>query len=86
MAAFDLAEGVISPGGVGYDINWWVRLLRTDLEEGDLRPRLDALTDQIFRDARGVGEKGKVRLNAAELRRVLTQGSRWAVARLRRGG
>lgn len=82
VAAFDLAEGVISPGGVGYDINCGVRLLRTDLEEGDLRPRLDALTDQIFRDVpAGVGEKGKVRLNAAELRRVLTQGSRWAVAR-----
>jgi len=80
VAAFDVAEGVISPGGVGYDINCGVRLMRTDLEEADVRPRLDALTDQIFRDVpAGVGEKGKVRLNEAELRQVLTQGSRWAV-------
>lgn len=81
VAAFDVNEGVISPGGVGYDINCGVRLMRTDLDEADVRPRLDALCDRIFREVpAGVGESGKIRLNQAELRRVLTRGSRWAVA------
>ncbi len=81
VAAFDVAEGVISPGGVGYDINCGVRLMRTGLEEQDVRGRLDALCDHIFRAIpAGVGEKGKVRLKEGELRRVLEQGSRWAVA------
>ncbi len=80
VAAFDCNEGVISPGGVGYDINCGVRLLRTDLEEQDVRGRLDALTDHMFREIpAGVGESGKVRVDERELRRVLTQGSRWAV-------
>ncbi len=81
VAAFDVDEGVISPGGVGYDINCGVRLLRTDLEEQDVRPRLDALSDHLFREIpAGVGEKGKVRLDERELRRVLEQGAGWAVA------
>jgi len=81
VAAFDVAEGVISPGGVGYDINCGVRLLRTGLEEQDVRNRLDALCDHIFREIpAGVGQKGKVRLKEGELRRVLEQGSGWAVA------
>ncbi len=81
VAAFDCNEGVISPGGVGYDINCGVRLLRSDLVEADVRDRLDALNDHIFREIpAGVGEKGKVRLKPAELRRVLEQGSRWAVS------
>ncbi len=82
VAAFDCDEGVISPGGVGYDINCGVRLLRTDLEEQDVRGRLDALTDHMFREIpAGVGESGKVRLDEHELRRILEQGSRWAVAK-----
>ena len=81
VAAFDCDEGVISPGGVGYDINCGVRLLRSDLEEQDVRGRLDALTDHMFREIpAGVGESGKVRVDERELRRVLTTGSRWAVA------
>lgn len=81
VAAFDSSEGVISPGGVGYDINCGVRLLRSDLEEQDVRDRLDALTDHIFREVpAGVGESGKIRLDERELCRVLEQGARWAVA------
>ncbi|MGD9494685.1 MAG: RtcB family protein [Armatimonadota bacterium] len=81
VAAFDVSEGIISPGGVGYDINCGVRLLRTDLEQEDVREHLPALADAIFRDIpAGVGEKGKIRLNEAELRQVLKRGSRWAVA------
>ncbi|MGC9316609.1 MAG: RtcB family protein [Armatimonadota bacterium] len=81
VAAFDVDEGVISPGGVGYDINCGVRLLRSDLEEQDVRGHLDALTDHMFREIpAGVGESGKVRLDERELRRALEQGSRWAVS------
>jgi tRNA-splicing ligase RtcB len=50
VAAMDLEEGVISPGGIGYDINCGVRLLRTELIEQKVRPRLKELVDQIFRD------------------------------------
>lgn len=81
VAAFDMDEGVISPGGVGYDINCGVRLLRSNLHEQDVRDHLSALTDHLFREIpAGVGESGKVRLNERELRRVLEQGSQWAVA------
>ncbi len=80
VAAFDLNEGVISPGGVGYDINCGVRLLRTDLEEQDVRGKLQELTDSLFREIpAGVGEKGKIQLDEKELRRVLERGSEWAV-------
>ncbi len=81
VAAFDCDEGVISPGGVGYDINCGVRLLRSDLTEADLREHLDALTNQIFRDVpAGVGESGRIRLDRKQLHRVLEQGSAWAVS------
>ena len=81
VAAFDVDDGVISPGGVGYDINCGVRLLRTDLEEQEVRKHLQGLIDHIFREIpAGVGEKGKVRLDSAELRRVLERGSEWAVS------
>ncbi|MBD3292903.1 MAG: RNA-splicing ligase RtcB, partial [Armatimonadia bacterium] len=81
VAAFDCDEGVISPGGVGYDINCGVRLLTSALDEQDVRGRLDALTDHMFREIpAGVGESGKVRLDEPELRRALVKGSAWAVA------
>ncbi|GAH71212.1 unnamed protein product, partial [marine sediment metagenome] len=78
--AFDLEEGVISPGGVGYDINCGVRLLRTDLTVAEVTERLDALCDSMFRDIpAGVGGKGEMRLSQKDLNRVLVQGARWAV-------
>jgi len=81
VAATDAAEGVVSPGGVGYDINCGVRLLRTNLTLNDVKPRVKDIVNQIFVDVpSGVGSKGKVRVGAAELRRVLTQGSEWAVS------
>ncbi|MCD6359285.1 MAG: RtcB family protein, partial [Armatimonadetes bacterium] len=82
VAAFDMDEGVISPGGVGYDINCGVRLLRSNLTERDVRPHLERLATRLFQDIpSGVGGKGKVRLGEAELRRVLERGAGWAVAR-----
>ena len=80
VAATAVEAGVVSPGGVGYDINCGVRLLRTDLTEAEVRPRIQDIVDQIFVAVpSGVGSKGKVRVKAQELRRVLTHGSQWAV-------
>ncbi len=80
VAAFDYEEGIVSPGGVGYDINCGVRLLRTDLSEEDVRPKLKELVDTIFANVpSGVGEKGKLRLSIRELDEVLDHGVKWAV-------
>ncbi len=80
VAAFDAEEGIISPGGVGYDINCGVRLLTTNLDEKDVRPRIKELVDKIFVNVpSGVGETGKLRLSFQELNKVLDQGAKWAV-------
>jgi tRNA-splicing ligase RtcB (3'-phosphate/5'-hydroxy nucleic acid ligase) len=82
VAAFDVDEGVISPGGVGYDINCGVRLLRTSLTEEQVRPRLAELTNQVFRDVpSGVGEHGGIPLQEADLDGVLSKGAGWVVAK-----
>ncbi|MDR7420527.1 MAG: RtcB family protein [Armatimonadota bacterium] len=81
VAAFDVEEGIISPGGVGYDINCGVRLLRTDLTEADLRPKLDDLVDTLFHAVpSGVGVGGRVKVGMGEIDQVLKRGARWAVA------
>jgi tRNA-splicing ligase RtcB len=81
VAAFDTSDGIISPGGVGYDINCGVRLLRTNLTDDDVRHRLDALADRIFANVpAGVGGKSELRLSEDELARALTRGAAWAVA------
>ncbi len=81
VAAFDLEHGVVSPGGVGYDINCGVRLLRTELAREDVEPRLRPLVHELFRAVpTGVGEGG-VRLSDAEIRKVATEGARFAVER-----
>ncbi len=73
-------EGVISPGGVGYDINCGVRLLKTNLREEDVRPRLRELVGSLFSAVPcGVGQSGEVRLNRKEMRQMLREGSAWAV-------
>jgi tRNA-splicing ligase RtcB len=82
VAAMDVGEGVISPGGVGYDINCGVRLLRSNLEMAALRPRLPELVAVLHREVpSGVGSKGFVRLTRQEIDEVLSGGSRWAVSR-----
>ncbi|NQT18106.1 MAG: RtcB family protein [Planctomycetes bacterium] len=75
--------GVISPGGIGYDINCGVRLIRTDLEQADVRGKLKDLTNQLFRDVPvGVGSSKAIeRLSRSELEKVATEGSAWAVGR-----
>ncbi len=72
--------GVISPGGVGFDINCGVRMLRTDLFEQDVRPSLEQLVNQLFRDVpSGVGSTGAIKLGKDETREVLEKGALWAV-------
>ena len=80
VAATSVDEGVISPGGVGFDINCGVRMLRTDLTEAEVRPRLEELVDTLFTNIpSGVGSSGKIRLRHEEIDQVLSQGARWAV-------
>jgi tRNA-splicing ligase RtcB (3'-phosphate/5'-hydroxy nucleic acid ligase) len=82
VAAFDEDEGVISPGGVGYDINCGVRLLATPLGIQDVRPRLAALMDALYATIpSGVGaSRSDVRLGRRDLEHVLRDGAGWAVA------
>ncbi len=80
VAAFDVEEGIVSPGGVGYDINCGVRLLRTDLQRKDVEPKLHQVVDALFHNIpSGVGSKGQLKLKPAEEKRVLQLGARWAV-------
>jgi len=80
VAAFDLKNGVVSPGGVGYDINCGVRLLRSNLVKGDVSPRMKDLVSVLFTEVpSGVGSKGKVRLGPDAGEKILLKGARWAV-------
>ncbi|MFO7245632.1 MAG: RtcB family protein [Thermaerobacter sp.] len=80
VAAVDPDEGVISPGGIGFDCNCGVRVIAADLSEEELRPRLDRLMDALARAVpTGVGSHGRLRLGPGDLERVLTGGMRWAV-------
>jgi tRNA-splicing ligase RtcB len=83
VAGFDLDEGVISPGGVGYDINCGVRLLSTDLHIDEVRDRVPALVHGLFRNIpTGVGKSRKdLKLSREDARRMTTRGAAWAVER-----
>jgi tRNA-splicing ligase RtcB len=80
VAAIRVKDGVISPGGVGFDINCGVRLLRTNLTEDEVRPKIEQLVAELFVNVpSGVGSEGKIRINAMELDEVLTKGSPWII-------
>ena len=80
VAAMDAEEGMISPGGVGYDINCGVRLLRSNLTEQTVRSKLkDLVTDLFSSIPSGVGSKGSVKLSHSELDEVLVNGVNWAI-------
>jgi len=80
VAAMKVEDGVVSPGGVGFDINCGVRILRTNLTEEEVRPRIKELLDTFYNSVpSGVGSKGKIRLKPREINEVLVKGSRWAV-------
>jgi len=80
VAALDYKEGGLSPGGIGFDINCGVSLLRTNLNVEKIRPKLRDLLESIFRNVpSGVGRGGKVRLSFSQLDDVLVKGAGWAV-------
>jgi tRNA-splicing ligase RtcB len=83
VAAFDPDEGgVLSVGGVGFDISCGVRLYRTGLAEAEVRPHIAALADDLFREVpSGVGSTGPLRLEVPEIDAVLRDGAVWAVGR-----
>lgn len=81
VAAMDPESGVVSPGGVGFDINCGVRLLSSRLTYADVGPRLPALVDGLFRAVPcGVGQKGPLPLDERSLSDVLASGAAWAVS------
>jgi tRNA-splicing ligase RtcB len=81
VAAFDPDQGIVSPGGVGYDINCGVRLLRTSLEKEEIVHQIGAIVDNLFSNIpSGVGSKQRhLKLNKQELKKVLETGALWAV-------
>jgi tRNA-splicing ligase RtcB len=80
VAAFRADTGVISPGGIGFDINCGMRVLRTNLTEAEVRPRLDALVDALFAAVpTGVGAHGFLHLEPVAFREVMVEGAGWVV-------
>lgn len=80
VAAMDAEEGMISPGGVGYDINCGVRLLRSNLTEDAVRAKLKELVTDLFSSIpSGVGSKGAIKLSPSQLDEVLVRGVSWAI-------
>lgn len=81
VAAFDPDEGVVSPGGVGYDINCGVRLLRSDIEQGELKKSIGRLLDVLYRNIpSGVGSHRKdLKLSRKEFEDMMEKGAAWAI-------
>ena len=82
VAAFDVDDGIVSPGGVGYDINCGVRLLRSELDATKIRDQIPTLVGALFRNIpSGVGSRRKdLKLSAREMDRVLVNGAAWVVS------
>ncbi|MGQ0554633.1 MAG: RtcB family protein [Nitrospiraceae bacterium] len=80
VAAFDVRSGIISPGGVGYDVNCGMRLMRTNLTQKDVQPVLERLMTELFRRVpAGVGASGSVRLDRSSFEDVIVRGARWSI-------
>lgn len=80
VAAFDESDGVLSPGGVGYDINCGVRLLRSELHRDEVVPQLEGLSQALYEAIPcGLGSRGRGALTERELDAVLVDGAKWAV-------
>jgi len=80
VAAMDVRSGVISPGGIGFDINCGMRLVLTNLTYEEVAPRLRELVDKLFaRVPAGVGCRGSVKISQDEFRRAVEHGARWCV-------
>lgn len=80
VAAFSLDNGVISPGGIGFDINCGMKLIRTDLTVEEVQPRIRELIDVLFKAVpAGVGSKGFVRLQVEEFKQIMVRGVDWCI-------
>jgi len=80
VAGIRIQDGVVSPGGVGFDINCGVRLLWTNLTEEEVRPKIKQIVAELFTSVpSGVGSTGKLRVTEKELDEIMVKGSRWAV-------
>ncbi len=80
VAATDIKDGVVSPGGVGFDINCGVRLLRTNLTADEIRPKIKQIVDGLYQGIpSGVGSKGMLKVSAKDLQDIMLKGSKWAV-------
>ena len=80
VAAMDAEEGVISPGGIGFDINCGMRLVTTNLTYDEVKPHLKELVDRLYaRVPAGVGSTGFLKISRSEFRRVVAQGARWCI-------
>ena len=80
VAAFDLDSGIISPGGIGFDINCGVRLIKTNLDIAEVQPKIKELIEALFRLVpSGVGSTGFIKLKATEFKEVMKKGARWCV-------
>lgn len=80
IAAMDLKKGVVSPGGVGFDINCGVRLLKTSLTLNEVKPQINKLVNELF-DAvpAGAGQEGNIKISNEDMEEILTSGAKWAV-------
>src|SRR6185503_9371019 len=82
VAAMDDEHGVVSPGGVGFDINCGVRLLSSNLRAKDVKPKLRDLVHQLFRDVpSGTGQSSRLSVSDSDLNKVLEKGPKWAIER-----
>jgi tRNA-splicing ligase RtcB (3'-phosphate/5'-hydroxy nucleic acid ligase) len=80
VAAFDTEEGIISPGGIGYDVNCGVRLVRTDWKTDDVKPKMRELLETLFKEVpSGVGRGGATKLSKDEMKEILAKGSKWSL-------
>ncbi|MBD3412796.1 MAG: RNA-splicing ligase RtcB, partial [Elusimicrobia bacterium] len=80
VAGFDVEEGVISPGGIGFDINCGMRLVTTNLTTDEVQPRIKELIDHLFeRVPSGVGRGGFVKVNKDQFKEIMVKGAKWCV-------
>ena len=80
VAAFNMEEGIISPGGVGFDIACGVRLIRSDLEHKDIEKKLERLMNDIFVNVpKGIGSKGRISIPEKEINCIFKTGANWAI-------
>ena len=80
VAAFDTENGIISPGGIGFDINCGMRLITTDLKINEVKPRLPELINELFRAVpAGVGSKGVIKASVSQLKDIMERGAEWCI-------